>query len=132
MVDNSKNRLHDVFFYGLYMDPEILQQKGVIPRKPRKAKVQDYELKIGNMATLLRSLGKEASGMVYALTHAEIDALYWGGGLDAYVSEALVAEVEGDQIPVLCCNLLLPPKESEENLEYAKKLANSMKRLDLL
>ena len=27
--DNSVNRLHDVFCYGLYMDPGILKSKGV-------------------------------------------------------------------------------------------------------
>jgi len=113
------------------MDPDILQQKGVNPRNPRKAKVKGFELKIGNMATLLRAPQKVAYGMVYALTHSEIDALYWGGGLDTYISEALVADVEGNQIPVLCCNLLIPPKKGEENLEYAKKLENSMQSLGL-
>ena len=36
-IDNSKDRLVDVFFYGLYMDEEILKLKSVIPRNQRKA-----------------------------------------------------------------------------------------------
>jgi hypothetical protein len=114
------------------MDPDILQQKNVIPRNPRKAKANDFELKIGTMATLLRSPGKAAHGIVYQLTHAEVYALYWGGGLDAYASEAIMIEVDGKHFPALCCNLVTPPKDNEENPEYANKLKNSMKRLGLL
>ena len=74
MTDNSKNRLHDVFFYGLYMDPDVLEQKGVQPRNPRIAKVEGYELRIGSKATLLRERGGVAYGVVYSLTHSEINS----------------------------------------------------------
>ena len=36
-MDNSKDRLLDVFFYGLYMDEEILKSKNVNPRKKRES-----------------------------------------------------------------------------------------------
>lgn len=68
VTDNSKERLHDVFFYGLYMDPDILEQKGVIPRDPRTAVAKGFELKIGNKATLLRKPEGFAYGMVYCLS----------------------------------------------------------------
>ena len=74
-MDNSLNSLQEVFFYGLYMDPEILKSKGVEPRNPRIAIVKGYKLRIGNMATLLRSEGSEANGIVYSLTHSEIVVL---------------------------------------------------------
>lgn len=57
MSDNTANRLHDVFFYGLYMDPQVLAQKTVEARHPRIARVEGYRLRIGHKATLLREAG---------------------------------------------------------------------------
>ena len=84
------------------------------------------------MATLLRSENSVAHGLVYSLTHEEIHTLYWGSGLDAYVAEALLVEIEdGDRVAVLCCNLLEPPEEAESNPEYFEKLVNCMQGLGL-
>lgn len=132
VTDNSKNRLHDVFFYGLYMDRDILEQKGVQPRNPRLARADNFELRIGNKATLLRAPGKEAYGIVYSLMHSEINTLYWGSGLDEYAAEALLVETEGQETPVLCCILIEPPGEEESNQEYQQRLEYVMKRLGLL
>ncbi|MEJ2456350.1 MAG: gamma-glutamylcyclotransferase [Candidatus Thiodiazotropha sp.] len=126
-MDNSENRLNDVFFYGLYMDPDVLKAKGVIPRNPRKAVAKGHRLRIGNMATLLREPNAEAYGIVYQLTHDEVYRLYWGSGLDAYVAEAIVVETEShDKVVALCCNLLTPPAEGESNPEYLQKLTQCM------
>jgi len=127
-MDNSQNRLHEVFFYGLYMDPEILRNKDVNPRNPRVAKVKGYKLRIGKLATLLRDEKSEACGIVYSLTHSEIYKLYVGSGLNEYVSESLIAYTKDSKtLPVLCCNLLTPPQNDEVNLEYENKLINCMK-----
>ncbi len=122
MVDNSNIRKHDVFFYGLYMDPDVLSQVGVEARNPRIASINDFALAIGNKATLLRAPGQRAHGVIYALTHAEIHQLYWGAGLDEYAAEALLADVDGVSVPVLCCNLITPPAEGESNPDYEAKL----------
>ncbi|MBZ2167424.1 gamma-glutamylcyclotransferase family protein [Marinobacter sp. F4216] len=129
---NSRERLNQVFFYGLYMDPEILRAKGVEPRNPRKAIAPGYRLRVGNLATLLRDESSRAAGIVYDLTHDEVSTLYWGGGLDTYVSEALTVETEaGDSLAVLCCNLLVPPANDESNPEYLEKLIRRMGELGL-
>ncbi len=129
-MDNSDNRLNDVFFYGLYMDPDVLKAKGVVPRNPRKAVAKGYGLRIGNMATLLREPNSEAHGIVYQLTHDEVHRLYGGSGLDAYVAEAIMVETEGhDKVAALCCNLLRAPAEGESNPEYQRKLTQCMQKL---
>ena len=131
MSDNSPQRLHEVFFYGLYMDPDILLQKGVEPRNPRMGKVENYKLKIGNKATLLRETGAVAHGMVYSLTHAEINSLYWGAGLDEYAAEAMRVKAGSNDISALCCNLIVPPEENESNQEYQTKLIQVMAKLGI-
>ncbi len=69
MNDNSAQRLHEVFFYGLYMDPEILKQRQVEPRNPRIAVADNFRLRIGNRATLIREDGATAHGLLYSLNH---------------------------------------------------------------
>lgn len=129
MDDNSEKRLHEVFFYGLYMDPDVLHQKNVEPRNPRIGKVEDLELRIGNRATLLRSPGKSTYGILYSLTHSEINTLYWGAGLKEYAPEAVIVKAGDKQIAALCCNLVVPPEKEESNAEYEEKLMRTMKRL---
>lgn len=126
---NIDNRYHDVFFYGLYMDPVLLQEKGVEPRQPRLAKVEHYVLSIGDRATLQREQDKSVYGMVYSLTHAEMHSLYTGAGLYDYAPEVLLANVDGESIPVLCWNLVLAPNESETNHEYAARLLEVKRQL---
>lgn len=131
-MDNSKKRLHDVFFYGLYMDETILKSKDVKPRKKRVGVAKGYALRVGKMATLLRDKKSKAYGIVYALTHKEIHALYAGSGLDHYVAEAIEVTLEDKtKIPVLCCNLLNPPEDKEFNEEYLTKLLTCMKTYKL-
>jgi hypothetical protein len=132
MIDNSSERTIDVFFYGLYMDPAVLVQKGVSPRNPRKGYVEDYVLRVGQKATLLREEGKKAFGVVYSLTHLEIHNLYWGAGLDSYRAEPVIAHVIGGaSVPALCCNLLSPPSPKETNQDYIDKLRTVMGKLGL-
>lgn len=131
-MDNTETRLNDVFFYGLYMDPELLKEKGVEPRNARKAVARGYRMCVGNMATLLREPNAEAYGLVYSITHDELDKLYWGAGLNAYVAESLLVETDGNEkVAALCCNLLVPPKEEERNPEYLGKLVQCMNKLGL-
>ncbi|WP_433018001.1 gamma-glutamylcyclotransferase family protein [Kribbella sp. CA-294648] len=129
--DNSRRRLVNVFFYGLYMDPDVLIDRGVQPRDPRPASVTGYSLRIGTQATLLRYAGAQAWGIVYALTHDELDLLYQGE-LRTYRAEPVLARTQsGDFVPALCCNLVSPPGEGEANPDYAELLIATMQRLGL-
>lgn len=131
-MNNSSERLNDVFFYGLYMDEEILKSKNVVPRNKRIAIANGYELRIGRMATLLRKDKAQSYGIVYSLTHDELDTLYVKSGLIAYVTEALIVELkDGSSIAALSCNLLNPPTEDENNNEYYQKLIKCMQSYEL-
>ena len=131
-MNNSKQRLNDVFFYGLYMDEEILKNKSVEPRNKRIAIANGYELRIGKMATLLRKDKAKSYGLVYSLTHDEIDTLYVKSGLTDYVTESLIVELkDGSSITALTCNLLDPPADDESNDEYFQKLIKCMQNYEL-
>ncbi len=120
----------DGFFYGLFMDAQVLHQAGTKPSKFRRAYVADFALRIGQRATLVPSPGARAYGMLISLTHAELERLYSAPGLEAYRPEAVVAHsFEGEAIPALCYNLLQAPEPHERNPEYAMRLRNVLENL---
>jgi len=66
----------EVFFYGLFMDADLLRTKGAHPENLRPACVPGFALRIGQRATLLQNSGARAHGIVMELTHVEIEQLY--------------------------------------------------------
>ena len=125
------DRRIDGFFYGLFMDAGILQDSGAAPMNPRRAFVDDFALRIGQRATLLPCPGARAYGMLFALTHAELDRLYAAPGLELYSPEAVLARtLDGAVTPALCYNLREAPRPEEQNPEYAVRLQRTLSKLD--
>jgi hypothetical protein len=125
------NRRVDAFFYGLFMDREILHEAGVEPSNPRRAYVEEFALRIAQRATLVSSAGARAYGMLFGLSHSELDRLYAAPGLEQYRPEAVLAQpLEGAPTPALCYNLCEAPQTHERNSEYAARLQVVLSRLD--
>lgn len=121
-----------VFFYGLFMDADLLRAKGAEPVKIRPASVPGFALRIGQRATLLPHPGARAYGMLMELTHAEIERLYSEASVSVYRPEAVLTELaDGSRVPALCFNLIVPPGPEEANAEYAAKLRDLARRLGL-
>ena len=121
----------DAFFYGLFMDLEILREAGVAPINPRRAYVDHFALRIGQRATLLPSAGVRAYGMLVSLTHPELDRLYAAPGLEHYRPEAVLAQpLQGTPTPALCYNLREAPEPHERNPEYAARLQQALHKLE--
>ena len=119
----------DVFFYGLFMDADVLREHQVAAVDPRPAYADGYALRIGRRATLIAFAGKRAYGMVYALTENELDRLYSAPGLEVYRPEPLLVQMaEGQTLPVLC--YVCPrPQPGEANAEYAARLRAVLEKL---
>ena len=122
----------DVFFYGLFMDAELLRSKGVSPQNIRRAGGLGYELRIGKRATLWREPKACAYGLLMELTHEEVEKLYSQDSVRAYRPEAILLELDdGSRIPALTFNLVESPHANDRNSEYAAKLRELARRLDL-
>jgi Gamma-glutamyl cyclotransferase, AIG2-like len=124
------DRRVDGFFYGLFMHSDVLRESGVAPANPRPGYVHGYALRIGQRATLVPSPQGRAYGMVFALTHRDLEHLYSAPGLEQYRPEAvLVRLLEGGEVPALCYNLREPPKAGEANPEYSARLRAALTEL---
>jgi hypothetical protein len=112
-------RLIDVFFYGLFMDAELLRSEGTFPQNVRRAAVP----RDGNSC---------AHGILLELSHDDIEKLYSDESVRAYRQEAVLTKLDdGSVVPALCFNLIDSPHSSERNAEYAAKLRALARRLEL-
>ena len=128
----SGERRVDVFFYGLFMDAELLRMQGFDPREPRLARVDDMALRLGSRATLVPARGAVVHGMLMRLTHAEIDRPYAEPSVAAYRAEPVVAaSKDGGTVAALCFNLPEAPADGTSNPAYAAKLVVVARRLGL-
>ena len=127
-TDPQEQRV-DVFFYGLFMDSDVLRDYQVVAVDPRPAYAEGYALRIGRRATLIPFAGQRAYGMVYALTEADLDRLYSGPGLEQYRPEPLLVQMHGGiTLPVLC--YVCPrPQPGEASTEYAARLRAVLQKL---
>jgi Gamma-glutamyl cyclotransferase, AIG2-like len=113
----------DVFFYGLFMDEELLVAKALKPKNRRLGYLDGLALRIGKRAALVPASGARVYGVVYSLTQTELDQLYSEPSVQAYQAQRVVARLtDGSVIPALSYNLPEPPPPSERNPEYAAKL----------
>jgi hypothetical protein len=132
MIAMTEARRIDLFFYGLFMDEALLREKGMDPRNRRAACVENFSLVIGARATLVPCQGQTVYGLLFSLTHAEVDALYGETSVSLYRPEAVAAQLaDGSVTPALCFNLPEPPPLTERNPQYASKLKELAARLGL-
>ena len=134
-MTETENRRIEVFFYGLFMDEALLREKGINPGTGRMASVENFSLVVGARATLVPSPGGTVHGVIFSLTHREVDALYSEASVSVYRPEAVSARLaDGSAVPALCFNLPVPPSLlsiSERDPEYLRKLRELATRIGL-
>jgi len=123
--------METVFFYGLFMDADLLREKHLNPSSPIIGYVEGYGLRIGERATLVPSSGERTYGTVMQLTREEIATLYSGDGVEDYQPVRMtIVSMEGNHIPAK--SYLLPASMlSGRNRDYAKSLAMIAKKTGL-
>ena len=123
MVNSLQSRRADVFFYGLFMDQDLLRAKGLAPESPELAYVLGFALRIGERAALVTQASSRVYGVVMSLTLSELERLYSEPSVQAYQPQAVLAHLaHGGVIAALCYNLAEPLLPTERNPEYATKL----------
>lgn len=122
-VMHEEYEVKNVFFYGLFMNDSLLREKGFHPSDPILSYVDDYALKIGERATLIKFVGERAYGRIMALTEEELSRLYGESSVADYRSEKVLATTSKNvSLEVIVYNLPLE-KLAGQNKPYAKSLA---------
>lgn len=114
-----------VFFYGLFMDATLLKSMGFHPAVIGPAELSDYQIRIGDRATLTTKRGSKSYGIVMELAEGEVAALYAKPGVLDYQAEDVdvVLLSNGSTLTATCYNLPLSQLKSIVNTDYADRLA---------
>lgn len=92
------------FFYGSFMNPDVLARADVHPAEAQMARLDGWDIQIAPRATLVPAGGRSVFGILAQLSHPELDKLYtkdWFG-FGTYLPEAvLVVDATGRFVPAL-------------------------------
>jgi len=119
-----------IFFYGLFMDESLLVTKGIKPNHRGIGHLDEYELRIGHRATLMKKPDQHVYGILMEIQSAEVQALYAEESVADYEPENVrVTNSEGQNIDAICYNLPVE-KITGSNKAYAVKLQQLAKSLN--
>jgi hypothetical protein len=94
------------FFYGSYINLDVLKGAGFVPRRWEVARLPGFDLDVRPLANLVRSDRHTVYGLLALGTHGELDRLY-AHARDVlgqtYLPEAVLAQtLDGRWVPALC------------------------------
>jgi hypothetical protein len=94
------------FFYGSYMNVEVLKEVDLVPERWEVARLSGFDLVIRPRANLIRSDQHCVYGIVATATHRELERLYAHARDElgeVYLPEAVLVEtLDGKWKPALC------------------------------
>ncbi len=121
----------NVFFYGLFMDEDLLAKKGISPSKAEVGFVDGFALRIGERATLIRSADTRSYGVMMNISPDQANELYAESSVADYVPESVTVELlNGSKVEASCYNLPVD-KVTGTNKVYAQALLEVANRLGL-
>lgn len=113
------------FFYGLFLDPEILVKLGYSPNNVQIAKLNNFQLIIGERANLVRNENSHVWGNLIDLSHNDIKALYSEKSVADYKKHTVSCITQPDDKQVTAGVYILPEgyvMNPAKNSDYTKKL----------
>lgn len=120
-----------VFFYGLFMDPEVLRARGIRAEPPQIGCLRGFSLRIGTRAALAPDPGGCVYGTLMRVGDDDLQRLYSDPAVSAYLPAAVTVTLQdGRQVDALCYNTHVTGEETP-NDEYAGKLQDAARRVGL-
>lgn len=120
------------FFYGSYMNFDVLKEVDLMPERWEVAKLYGFDIRIQPRANLIRSDQHCVYGIIAAVTHEELQHLYahaQGVLGEVYLPEAVLIEtLDGKWLPALCyiCPEMQPRPAAEDYLDRIIKPAKAL------
>lgn len=119
------------FFYGSYMNFEVLREVNYVPEKWAVAKLSGFDIVIGPRANLVHSNQHCVYGIIATATHQELSRLYAHAQDvlgEIYLPEAVLVETtDGKWQPALCyiCPEMRPQPAARDYVDRIIKPARA-------
>ncbi len=92
-----------VFFYGSFINLDVLKRTDYVPEQFEVARLRGFDIRIAPLANVFRSDEHSVYGIVATATHADLQRLYSQAWVGSYLPEAVVVEtMDGKSRPALC------------------------------
>lgn len=118
-----------VFFYGSFINLDVLRQADVEPENSRVGRLLGWELRVAPLATLEPNDAAVTYGIVVACTHEELERLYaqdWVGG---YLPEAVLIEIDRAYLPALTYIKWDDERGAAAAPDYVERIAGPAEKL---
>lgn len=115
------------FYYGSYMDPDVLRRFGADPQAPRRATLPGWRLAFSPHADMVRDPVGTVEGVVYDLPQDELDRLYGPNGFVTTYRPVPVVLADGQEV----ISFIAGGVEAPPDPEYAAGLFAIMERVGL-
>jgi len=118
------------FFYGLYMDSELLRSLGFVPGSVIRARLDSYALDLFGLAKIIPNNNSVVWGNVISVSEQDLTAMYSFETTKSYKAESVqVFDIDGNAMSVNCYNTAASPN-LPFNSEYQLKLVKLLKKLE--
>jgi hypothetical protein len=116
-----------VFFYGSYINFDVLKEAGLVPGEWEVARLPGFDLKIAPRANLIPSERETVWGINVTATHRELERLYstHAKGVlgETYLPEAVLTSIAGGKLrpamTYVCPDMIARPAEAA----YVERIA---------
>jgi len=112
------------FFYGSWINLEILKEKDLLPLQYEVAKLHGYKIYIQPIANLIPDESSMVYGVLFSMTREKhqriLTALMQGTMGNTYLPEAVLVETEKDKkwIPAICYMAVPSAEAKQANPDY--------------
>ena len=114
-----------VFYYGSFIDLEVLAGSNVNPTAVEVGWVSGFDIAIGPLATMVPAEGSVVYGILARTTHEELTRLYSQDWVAEYAPEAvIVTKIDRQLVPALCY-IAAPARTGPAKKEYIDKIAGA-------
>ena len=104
------------------MDEALLDKKGITPGNAEVGYVDEFALRIGERATLVRSAGARSHGVMMNISSDQANELYSDKSVADYVPESVIVELLGGSKAEAKCYNLPVDRVTGTNRVYAEAL----------
>src|SRR5260370_23222293 len=118
-----------IFFYGSFMDLELLRTLGGVAKTFEAAELKDWRITFSPMATLVRSEGDSVYGTIAELSRDEARMLSSKGDLKRYYPVDITVSTKGKERVPVECYISKSGTRQKPSVEYLQRVIQAAKNL---
>src|SRR5215471_5991886 len=113
------------FFYGSFMNLDVLKQDGYVPEMCEVARLSGFDIRIRPLATLVRSAQHCVYGIVASGTHEQLRRLYAQDWVGTYRPEPVLVETLDGKWRAAFCYIAPAGKPRPASDDYIDRIVGS-------